>query len=396
MHIAINAQLLNTAHTYRGAGVSNYSQNLLTALGRSGAKHRFTAFLNDPNFHAEGVDLVRTLWPAHLPPIRILWEQTALPLALSQEGADLVHGLVNVLPLVARIPGVVTVHDLSFIHMPEKFPPAKRFYLERLCRASVARARRIIAVSRQTADDLVRSFGVKADRIEVVYNGVASHFWARPEPETMKGIGTERWTPGVHTFESPADGGQPPLADVEGPFLLYVGTLEPRKNLVRLVEAFARWRRQRPAARDIHLVLAGAKGWYYEEIFQQVQDLGLQQMVHFPGFVPSDELPGWYRAATAFVYPSLFEGFGLPVAEAMACGTPVICSDAASLREVAGDAALIVPAEDANAWVAALDTFFSQATLADDLRRRGLRRARMFTWERAAAETIAVYESAAY
>ncbi|RME50095.1 MAG: glycosyltransferase family 1 protein [Caldilineae bacterium] len=374
MHVVINAQLLNTAHTYRGAGVSNYSQNLLSALGQAGSRHRFTAFLSDPAFQAEGVTLVRTRWPAHLPPARILWEQTALPWALRRQDAALVHGLVNVLPLATSVPGVVTVHDLSFIHMPEKFPPAKRFYLERLCRASAARARRIIAVSRQTADDLVRCFGVKADRIEVVYNGVAAHF--RPEADRVE-MGPPR-----------------SLVEVDRPFLLYVGTLEPRKNLVRLVEAFARWRQGRPSAREVQLVLAGAKGWYYEEIFQQVQALELQEVVRFPGFIPTEELPGWYRAAAAFVYPSLFEGFGLPVVEAMACGTPVICSDAASLREVAGDAALIAPAEDVDAWVAGLDAFFTQPGLADDLRRRGLERASRFTWERAAAETIAVYEAA--
>lgn len=373
MKIAVSAQLLNTAHTYRGAGVSNYSQNLLRALGRVDSRHRFIAFINDPHFQAEGVHLVRTRWPAARPLARILWEQTVQPLALKRMDADLVHGLVNVLPLAANAPGVVTVHDLSFVHMPEKFPPAKRFYLERLCRASVHKARRVIAVSRQTAEDLISCFDVKADRIEVVYNGVAAHF--RPQQE-----------------------GEPPAALAQfqvRPFLLYVGTLEPRKNLVRLVDAFARWRQMRPSAQEVDLVLAGAKGWYHQAIFRRVQELDLGPVVHFPGFIRAQELPFWYRAAAAFVYPSLFEGFGLPVLEAMACGTPVICSDAASLGEVAGDAALIAGAEDTRAWVAALDALFTQPGLAQDLARRGLARAQRFTWERTAAETIAVYEAAA-
>ncbi|RLT35969.1 MAG: glycosyltransferase family 1 protein [Chloroflexi bacterium] len=373
MRIAINAQLLNREESYRGAGVSNYSQNLLTALGAEPGGHRFTAFVNDPTFDAANITLRRSGHFLAKPLARILWEQTALPLALKQMDADLVHGLVNVLPLATKLPGVVTVHDLSFVRMPEKLPPAKRFYLTRLCAASVAAARRVIAVSRQTADDLIGCFGVEARKIEVVYNGVAPHF--RP------GLAEE-----AEAFRRSA--GLPER------FLLYLGTLEPRKNLARLVDGYARWREIDPAARDVALVLAGGKGWYYDEIFQPVRERGLEAAVHFPGFIPSADLPYWYRAAAAFVYPSLFEGFGLPVAEAMACGTPVLCSDAASLLEVAGDAALIFPAEDTDGLVAALRTLFADDNLRQALAQRGLERSRRFTWERTARETVQVYTAA--
>ena len=373
MHIAINAQLLNTEESYRGAGVSNYSQNLLTALGKEPGGHRFTAFVSDPRFHTENVSLRRSRGFVANPLARIAWEQIALALALKQLDAELVHGLVNVLPLVTRVPGVVTVHDLSFVRMPEKLPPAKRFYLTRLCAASVAKARRVIAVSRQTADDLMGCFGVDAQKIEVVYNGVAENF-------------------------SPGDGAETEKfrlsAGLPERFLLYLGTLEPRKNLARLIDGYARWRQSDPAARDVALVLAGGKGWYYDEIFQRVRERGLEDAVHFPGFIPGPQLPHWYRAAAVFVYPSLFEGFGLPVAEAMACGTPVICSDAASLLEVAGDAALIFPAGDTDGLVDALHTLFAQPELAADLAQRGLARSRRFTWERTAQETVAVYTEA--
>lgn len=370
MHIAINAQLLNTEESYRGAGVSSYSQNLLIALGTEPSVHRFTAFVNDPNFNAANVTLQRSSLLLAKPLARIVWEQTSLPLALGRMDAELVHGLVNVLPLATKLPGVVTVHDLSFVRMPEKLPPAKRFYLTRLCGASVAKARRVIAVSRQTADDLIDCFGVNARKIEVVYNGVAEHFRPGPAGETAD-------------FRISA--GLPER------FLLYLGTLEPRKNLARLVDGYARWREIDPTARDVALVLAGGKGWYYDEIFQRVRERGLEAAVHFPGFIPGVELPHWYRAAEAFVYPSLFEGFGLPVAEAMACGTPVICSDAASLLEVAGDAALTFPAEDTDGLVQALRTLFSAESLRQELAQRGLERSRRFTWERTARETMAVY-----
>ena len=373
MHIAINAQLLNTEESYRGAGVSNYSQNLLTGLGKEPGGHRFTTFVSDPNFHAENVTLRRSRGFVAKPLARIAWEQTVLPLALKQMEADLVHGLVNVLPLATNLPGVVTVHDLSFVRMPEKLPPAKRFYLTRLCGASVAKARRVIAVSRQTADDLMDCFGVDAGKIEIVYNGVAENFHPGNAAET------ERFRISAGLPER---------------FLLYLGTLEPRKNLARLIDGYARWRESDPAAQGVALVLAGGKGWYYDEIFQRVRDRGLEDAVHFPGFIPGPQLSHWYRAAAAFVYPGLFEGFGLPVAEAMACGTPVICSDAASLLEVAGDAVLIFPAAETDGLVQALRTLFAQPEVGAELAQRGLARSGRFTWERAAQETLAVYTAA--
>ena len=373
MRIAINAQLLNREESYRGAGVSSYSQNLLTALGAEPSGHRFTAFVNDPSFNAANITFRRSGQFLAKPVARILWEQTALPLALGRMEADLVHGLVNVLPLATKVPGVVTVHDLSFVRMPEKLPPTKRFYLTRLCAASVAKAERVIAVSRQTADDLTACFGVEARKIEVVYNGVAENFHPGVAAET-------------EAFRLSA--GLPER------FLLYLGTLEPRKNLARLVDGYARWRENDPVARDVALVLAGGKGWYYDEIFQRVRERGLENAVHFPGFIPGAQLPHWYRAAAAFVYPSLFEGFGLPVAEAMACGTPVLCSDAASLLEVAGDAALTFPATETDGLVQALHTLFADEELRRELVQRGLKRARRFTWERTARETVQVYTAA--
>lgn len=373
MKIALNAQLINTAHTYRGAGVSTYSQKLLHALGQQNQRHQLTAYVNDPAFDCEGVSLQRTRWPAHQPTARILWEQVALPLALTQSGADLVHGLVNVLPLATPVPSVVTVHDLSFLRMPERFPTAKRLYLTQLCRRSVAKAQRVIAVSRQTADDLVHFFGIAAQKIEVVYNGVAANFVPLAASEC------EHFRQQIEVPER---------------FLLYVGTLEPRKNLERLLEAFARWRSQTSAHNhDVGLILAGAQGWFYEQIFEQVRALGLEGRVRFPGFIPAAELPYWYNSALAFVYPSLFEGFGLPVLEAMACGTPVICSRAASLLEVADEAALTFAPEDTEGLVACLEQTVVDEALRCDLRQRGLARAQRFSWRRCAQETLTVYET---
>lgn len=388
MKVVVNAQLLHTGSNYRGAGVSNYCRNLLTALAAEAGGHQLMAFVNDRDFSCPqgrpGVELRYTRWPAAAPFPRIVWEQTALPAALWTDQADLVHGLVNTLPLVTKAPGVVTVHDLSFVRLPERFPLHKRLYLSNLCRASVNRAKRVIAVSKQTASDIRTEFGVDSRRVEVVYNGVGGQF--RPLPAAEVDGFRER-------MRLPAR------------FLLYVGTLEPRKNLPHLLRSFAAWRADSATGRDVGLVLAGARGWHYQEIFRLVSELGLtsdesgtpsgqEPVVYFPGFLPEQELCLWYNAASGFVYPSLFEGFGLPVLEAMASGTPVICSDAPSLQEVAGDAALIVPAQDQAALQDAFERLFSEHGVADSLRERGPRQAEQFSWERAAAETIDVYETA--
>ena len=375
MRIAVNAQLLTTQENYRGAGVSNYSLRLLRAMAQTqrdgDSRHQITAFVHDPAVTLDGIELMRSTLPLGNPLARIAWEQSALPLLLRRAGAELVHGLVNVLPLATNVPGIVTVHDLSFVRTPEMLPPVKRRYLAALCRASCRRARRIIAVSRQTADDLIELFELPARAIEVIHNGVGQEF-----------------TPTPAALSTPARPPGPPRPDR---YFLYVGTLEPRKNLELLVRAYARWRAQHRGA-PIALVLAGGQGWYYDEIFATVTQLGLADQVIFPGFVPAADLPGWYRGAVAFVYPSRFEGFGLPVVEAMACGTPVICSTIPSLQEVAGAAALTFAPEDEETLVAHLETVATDAAARTDLRGRGLIQARRFSWHNTAAATLALYD----
>ena len=273
------------------------------------------------------------------------------------------------------MPGVVTVHDLSFVRTPETLPPLKRFYLARLCAASVRRARAIIAVSRQTADDVEHYFGVASNKVRVIHNGVASEFMPR--------------LPSAQEQFRAAHG-------LPARYLLYLGTLEPRKNLEMLVRAFAIWRTMAPeAAAGVKLVLAGGKGWYYDTIFKEVSSLGLSDEVLFPGFIPPADLPDWYRGAAAFIYPSMFEGFGLPVLEAMACGTPVICSQVASLQEVTGAAALTLPPADEGAWANAMHLLCDQSAMAAELRRRGLEQAARFSWQLSAQKTIQVYNEMA-
>lgn len=384
MHIALNAQLLDTSQSYRGAGVSTYCLRLVEQLGahtlmaarssESPAPARatkFTAFVSAPALQLPGIHLHQTHLPPHQPWVRILWEQSAFPLALRQQGADVVHGLVNVLPLATTLPSIVTVHDLSFLRMPDKFPRAKRWYLSQLCHASVRKASHVIAVSHQTAADLQQFWALDERKISVIYNGVGTEF-VPASPLTIEAFRRERGLPAR--------------------FFLYLGTLEPRKNLSLLIRAFAQWRIGTTAAnREIKLVIAGAKGWFYEQIFTLVKQLQLEQSILFPGFVPAAELPDWYRAAELFIYPSLFEGFGLPVVEAMACGVPVICSDTGSLVEVVGANALTFPAQNEGALVDRLHQVMADAPLRQELRRLGLARAQQFSWQRTAEATFDLY-----
>jgi len=370
MQIALNAQLIHMGDSYRAAGVSGYSLHLLRALGQLRLQgqlgHSLHAFVNAPGLVVPGVELRQSTLPLDNPLVRIAWEQSALPLALARHGDKLVHGLVNVLPLATNMPGVVTVHDLSFVHTPEALPRAKRTYLDLLCRKSVAKASHVIAVSGQTAADLMAHYQTPASKILVIHNGVGEEF----------------------TPEAPL------VADAKpGRYLLYVGTLEPRKNLPLLIGAYARWRETTSSANhDIRLVLGGGKGWGYQEVYDLVQGAGLERMVDFPGFLPAADLPGWYRGALAFVYPSKFEGFGLPVLEAMACGTPTITSRAPSLLEVAGEAALTFPSDNLAALADCIELVVEQGALRGELRRLGIERAARFSWKRAAEETAQVYE----
>jgi glycosyltransferase involved in cell wall biosynthesis len=300
--------------------------------------------------------------------MRVMWEQLVQPWVLRRIGAELVHGPVFVGPLFASCPFVVTIHDLSFIRFPNLFRPANRLYLTVFTRLSARRARRLIAVSAHAAAETTHLLGVPAERVDVVYHGVDPEF--RPLPANQ-----------VTTFRQ--------RRGLPEQFLFFVGTLEPRKNLVRLVQAFARVYDGRAS-----LVLAGGRGWLYDDLFAEVKALGLTDAVIFPGYVMNEELPLWYNAATAMAYPSVYEGFGLPVLEAQACGTPVLTSNLSSLPEAAGDAALMVDPYDIDALAEGLSRLLMDEPLRRDLRERGLIHARRFRWSNTARETARVYRRA--
>jgi glycosyltransferase involved in cell wall biosynthesis len=368
-HIGLNAHLLSLRQTYRSAGISWYIYNLLTNLNRVEPTYRYTAFLSDSDFQPhKGLAVQRSSWPTHKPAVRILWEQLVLPFFLKKESINLLHALAFVAPVAVRCPFVTTVYDLSFIRYPDAFRPLNRWYLSLFTRYSSKRARAIITISESTRQDVIQTFGVLPDKVRTIYCGVDDSF--RPLPPGQ-----------VESFRI--------KQGLPDRFILRLGTIEPRKNVEGVIRAYAAWRARDEKAPK--LFIAGGKGWHYEQVFRLVEELNLTEHVVFPGYLPQEELPWWYNAASLFVYPSYFEGFGLPVLEAMACGTPVITSNVSSLPEVAGEAAVMVDPTDIMALSQAMEQMFCDPDLARTRREKGLNQAAKFSWLTSARMTAQVY-----
>lgn len=373
-HIALNAHLLSRSAGYRTAGIHGYIDGLLRALPAAlPAAWRLTAFVSGRNpAQYDGMTMRRAAllgrpFDTEPPLRRIAWEQAVQPWELG--GFDLYHALAFAAPLWLRQPCAVTVYDLSFIHYPGRLPAARRLYLRLMTALTCQRAKAVFAISESTARDVAATLRIAPEKIHVI------------APGTDRGVFRPLDADAVRAFR--AAKGLPER------FWLFIGTLEPRKNLPMLLEAYAAL----PEAKRLPLILGGGKGWDYDPIFDAVERHRLGGWVAFPGFIPPDDLPFWYNGAEAFVYPSVFEGFGLPVLEAMACGTPVIVSEASSLPEVAGDAGMRVLPDAVSAWTAALARAADDADWRRAARERGMEQAARFTWTAAARRTAAVYRS---
>jgi glycosyltransferase involved in cell wall biosynthesis len=286
----------------------------------------------------------------------------------------------HVIPLIHPC-AVVTIHDLGYLYFPQAHPARARMYLDLSTRWSVRVAAHIIADSQATKADLVRRTAAPPDKITVAYPGRDEGLGRVSDPAAIEAV--------KHRY------------GIGGEYLLYLGALQPRKNLLRLIQAYSNLKPQTPALRagasvsNLKLVLAGGKGWLYDEIFSEVKRLGLEGQVLFPGRVTDEDKAALMSGATALVFPSLYEGFGLPVVEAMQCGAPVICSNTSSLPEVAGDAALLVDPLDVDALTRAMLRLLAEADLRGTLAERGYAQAQKFSWQSCAAHVLSALESAA-
>lgn len=375
MHIAINAHLLAHTRSFRRAGVSNYVEALLAGLGQIDRRNRYTVYTTrglgasalglPPNFRVRP-----SLLPTINPRVRIPWEQLLAPALMRLAGVDVYHGVLNVMPLASPAPSVVTIHDLSPFLFPQTFRRVNRTYTRWAIRVAARRAARILAVSEFTKQEIVRWLCVPPERVVVTYDAADARF-APPDRQELAAFRSKHGLPER--------------------FVLFLGTLEPRKNLTLLLDAYA----MVASSLDAPLLIAGSRGWLYEPVLARAEQLNLGDKLRFVGYVDQAEQHLWYAAATAFAFPSLYEGFGMPPLEAMACGTPVVVSSSSSLPEVVGDAGLVVPPDDPEELAEALHRVLTDAALREELRTRGLKQARRFSWRDTAERTLAVYEAAA-
>lgn len=375
MRVGISASMIDRG---RG-GVGQYLFALLRELMRA-RQHHFTLFVLEEDrplfdFVQEEMVIVPVPETARQPVKNILWHQVALPQWARRLKLDLIH-----VPSYRRLlwsapcPRVATIHDLAPFRVPDKYDWRRMFYGRVVARRLARRMERIITVSECTARDVKSFFGISQNRIRVVYNGLDHRrFYPGASPAARRGLD--------------------PRFGLERPFFLYVARLEhPAKNHIRLLAAFETFKGA--TGSDWELALAGSDWSGAEAIHEAIQRSPVSKSIRRLGFVPEEQLPGLYRAADVFVYPSLYEGFGMPPLEAMACGCPVICSTRGSLGEVVGDAAVTIDPEDVAELARQLGRLAGSSIERSCLRDAGLAQAQRFDWSRTAAETLEVYRQA--
>jgi glycosyltransferase involved in cell wall biosynthesis len=354
------------------SGVGYYTENLLTNVMQMAPEHDYVVFSNrtmQEQWRRVGGE---TLYDRRYFPVRAAWMQAVLPGTLSRVRPNLCHFTNYLAPLNPRCPYVVTIYDMTLFITP-RFHRFKKLVLDRTLIPHIARrADAIITVSNSARADIVRFLKVPREKIQVITGGVSPAFSPVTDPHRLAAVRAQY--------------------GLSRPYILYVGTIEPRKNIARLIRAFAMLKSR---GLPHKLAIVGQAGWHCEPVFAEVERLGLKQDVIFTGYVPFSDLPALYSAAESMAFPSLYEGFGLPVVEAMACGTPVVTSNSSSLMEVADGAALLIDPLSVEEIAQALHRIHFDEDLRDELHQRGISRASEFTWQQSARTTLELYEAVA-
>jgi glycosyltransferase involved in cell wall biosynthesis len=353
-------------------GAGNYIIQLVRALAALETEHRFTIFAQQRGRELIGELEGQVDWvivPNLRPAVRLVWEQARLPALVKRSAVDLLHSLHYTRPAILPCASVVTFHDMTFFLFPELHTPVKRIFFPLAIRQSARLANALVTISDNTRRDAIRILGIPPERIFSTPLGISEDFHPIDDPARLE--------EGRQLYQLPSE------------FILYVGLIEPRKNVPLLLKAYARLVEQ---GNPPPLVLVGRKGWMYDQVFQLVEQLKLNERVQFKGYIPVDGLPIVYNLAQLFVYPSTYEGFGFPPLEAMACGTPVITTAISAMLDNVGDAGLLIPPQDETALTQAIETLLSDQALRDHLALAGRQRAAEFTWKRTAEETLKVYQ----
>ncbi len=371
IRIAIDAHTVGT----KLGGNESYAVNLIEALAQIDSTNNYTIYVTTN----EARDRFSNRWPnfkvrstlPHTPLIRI-------PLTLSAElrkhPVDVLHVQFTAPPF-CPCPFVVSIHDLSFEHLPQTFKRRSRTQLRLTVRHSARRAARILSLSEHTRGDIVETYGIEPNRIEAIPLAAPDHFCRVNDKRELQRV--------RHNY------------GIEGDYILSVGSIQPRKNLARLIKAYAQLRGDCSADKLPKLVLVGKCAWLYDETLRALDQVGVKDSVVLTGYVPESDLPAIYSSALCFVYPSYFEGFGLPPLEAMKCGTPVIVGNQTSLPEVVGNAGLTVDPFDVDAIAGAIRRLMNDPALRAELSQKGQERASTFTWRETASRTLQIYQDVA-
>jgi glycosyltransferase involved in cell wall biosynthesis len=369
MRIGIDA----TPLPYNPVGAGIYIIQLINALQQENTDQEIFVFAF-PHIldHVNITESQRFKWVIKdykSPPFRLIWEQAVLPILARQWRLDLLHSLHYTRPLILPCKSVVTFHDMTFYKLPSFHTKIKRMYFQYAIQASASLSDAIITVSENTRKDAINLLKLPNHKIFATPSGISNNFSPIKDYELLDKCRIK--------YNLPQD------------FILYVGLIEPRKNIPSLLRAYHKLTLEDQVP---FLVIAGRPGWGIEEVNYYIDALNLKDKVHFTGYVDREDLPMIYNLATIFVYPSIYEGFGFPPLEAMACGTPTITTAISSMPEFVGDACLLVPPQDDEALYQAIKKLLYNKDLQQDLSIKGHQQASQFTWERTARETLEVYQ----
>ncbi len=371
MHIAIDAHSVGT----QLGGNETYATNLIESLAEIDHTNRYTLYVT----RQSAIDRFANRWPnftvkqtlPHTPIVRI---PVTLSAELRKHPVDVLH-VQYTAPPFCPCPVVTTIHDLAFEHLPETFKRRSWMQLRLTVRHTARRAAEIITVSEYSRQDISATYGISPERITVTPEAASPQFIRITSETELQNVRRKY--------------------GIERDYILALGSIQPRKNLVRLIEAYTYLSERHSDMELPRLVIAGKKGWLESEVFRVAKASAAAHDVVFTGYVPDSELPALYSGALCFIYPSYFEGFGLPVLEAMQCGTPVITGNRTSLPEVAGAAGLLIDPFDSQSIADGIAHLLRNPAVRDDLSRRGLERVKLFDWRKTAKQTLQIYKRAA-
>ena len=359
----------NEANVKEQVGVSTYSQNLLSQFHKRVNKNlQFIIYLR--NRPLKTMPIENKYFRYEIVKGKFLWSQIFLPVKLLiGKKNNIFFSPAHYIPRIITAPTVVTIHDLSYYYYPEDFLKKDLFKLRNWTKYSVHKAKKIIAVSENTKKDIIKIFGIPEEKVQVIYNGYGKKSDNNPIDKRL----IERLK--------------------KNPYILYVGTLQPRKNIQTLIEAFAEFTKKN---KNYRLVIAGKKGWLYKEIFEKVKSFGITKKIVFTDYVSDSTLKGLYKNAVCLVHPSYYEGFGIPLLEAMSENCPVISSNTSSLPEIGGNAALYFDPQDKNQLVKQINNLINHEDLRNTLITNGKQRIKLFSWKKCAQQTLDVIKTAAF